>query len=278
MTGEEIQPQKATLFKELIADLAKCLKRFEMHLLREQRDFKLQLVLLELFKRAVLGTNAIDKLTDSFIKDSSFKFPICILLRTLIADAIIVTYLTDPIEDDSYSQTVPVGHVNFNEDEKERFHNRYEFLTGEAISKVKRRIDELVKNEVMSSEEGKEIWEGWQTRFSSCFESNGNIKKNSSSGVKPLIEGIEDSVRKDFARKLYSSYYQLSQYEHFSELTVQMMQIDSQGAVDEAADQMLVSLWLILRGIRGLLLCLNQGTESMDELIGKMVPLVERYE
>ena len=274
---EKVYFQSATLFKELVVDLTIYLKKLESELSQVKWDFDQQYVLYELLERATLNIAAIDRLTNNFIEDVRFKIPICIILRTLISDAIIATYLTDPIEEGSYTRAVPAGRVIFSEEQRMRFNTRYELLTGEALSKVKKRIDELIRYEVMSSELGNEIWEGWKTNFASCFESNGKIKKMRNGGVKPLVKEIDGPDSKDFAKKLYSPYSILSQYEHFSKLTVQMMQMDSQGTIDEAADQMLVSLYLIIRGIQGSLLYLNEETKRLDELIRKIMPMIEMH-
>ena len=264
--------QKArTEFKEIVIEVATYFESLARKLSGGAADYDLQVVLFELLKRVTLNTSAICKLTDGFIENSNFKLPIYILLRTMIADAIVAAYLADADgteKDEEYADTEPEGRVEFSEAEKTRFEERYNSLTLEALNKTAKQLDDFIKRKRITVEQKKEIIGAFKDGYSGCFDEAGNLRKNKCAGVKALTKGTKNSKGRAFANDIYSFYFQLSQYEHFSEVTVQLM--DSEDAIVGDIDRMLGSLYFILRGVRATFICLNLATDKLDELISKI--------
>ena len=278
MNNSNVQPNEDRIkFKKLVANASEGLEGLAKELSGEMGNYELQTILFELLKRVALNVSAINQITDRFISNSNFKFSIYILLRTLIADAIIAVYLVDaddpnaPIDITNYQDTPEAGKIMFSNEEIKRFNERYELLNREALRKIEKRLTKLLEVQAIDSKRRGELVKGWQNSFPSSFDNDGKIKKNKHSGVEPKVKEISNVHDKEFAEHIYSHYIYLSQYEHFSEATLTV----AQSAVSDDIIRMTNCLWFILRGARAICIYLNQTTSDLDKLIEQSQTIFE---
>ena len=278
MNNSNVQPNEDRIkFKKLVANASEGLEGLAKELSGEMGNYELQTILFELLKRVALNVSAINQITDRFISNSNFKFSIYILLRTLIADAIIAVYLVDaddpnaPIDITNYQDTPEAGKIMFSNEEIKRFNERYELLNREALRKIEKRLTKLLEVQAIDSKRRGELVKGWQNSFPSSFDNDGKIKKNKHSGVEPKVKEISNVHGKEFAEHIYSHYIYLSQYEHFSEATLTV----AQSAVSDDIIRMTNCLWFILRGARAICIYLNQTTSDLDKLIEQSQTIFE---
>ena len=220
-------------------------------------DYEFQRVCFEMLKRFALNINAINKLTESFIDNRGFKFPIFILLRTLLADTIIVHYLLDEVKSKIENDKVIY--------EQENFLSRYHNLTSASLNKVDNVLRDLLRDKVITLEERNNIVSGWANRYPNHFDDKGKLKKaNSKSQVKSLLKEIATPDNSNVAGQSYLSYLHLSQYEHFSEVTEQL--INNTTSTSDDVKRMMRCMEYILFSLRLILISLGKEESQLKDL------------
>jgi hypothetical protein len=143
-----------------------------------------------------------------YLKFPRFRFAIYTLLRPLLSDFILQVYL--------------IKHVEFDAAD---FMNRYKEVSTLFYQKFESLLEDQIKGKVVTDVERNEYFRSGKISNPEFFEEKRLKVKKVKSQFQPrqLTEEIKKGDYKEFA-DVYDLYFLLSQYEHFSEKTEEMMQ------------------------------------------------------
>ena len=192
-----------------------------------------------------------------------------------MADAILTLYLIDKLEIRKSKDGIQVSN-------EEEFWKRYQAHQAQALQKAMKQLEERLSDKDLDPKERartKETIERLKSQNAHLYDDE-NGKFKGASGVVVSIKGMTEKVEqnKDYANKLYSHYFKLSQYEHFSGATKDLM--NSQALIYDDFDRIIIYLHNLLLCQRTMVRLLHLEDKSyeqeMDELIARIESSIKK--
>lgn len=198
-----------------------------------------QRVLFEFIQRIHINYSAIATISKIYLAIPKFRFAIFTLIRPLLSDFIIQIHLIEPLTSDNEMGT-----------NQKDFMNRYSELSNQFYHKFDKLLESQIAANIVSSSERNDYFTQEKTYHPEHFDNKGSVKKMTKNQLQPknIIEEIKKGKFKDLAN-VYDSYFFLSQFDHFSEKTEELMQSDiklDQQIISECSDYILRGLILNL--------------------------------
>lgn len=219
---EQIDFNKESIKKKSIDKLRKLLSEF-MSLARETlTDYNNQnnpdfhkIVYQNLFQRLYIGLNAIDTLFDKFNRNSYFKYPIAILMRTCILDSITIAYLALFIDKQNQA----------------RFKEQVTRLNHPAARELNDEIEEMIKNGDLGY---KEHFKFAALHFPDNFTNGQKIKLKKIQQLEPgeMVKFLGGTPLEWYG-DIYKQYRHYSKYEHYSTTSKTLLEFDTEYDFDK---------------------------------------------
>jgi hypothetical protein len=183
--------------------------------------YEYESVLIGLLHRYALNFRSVYRCWPDFLGNHRYKFSIYTLLRPLIADYLLMLYLLE-----EFKFLVPTDARN-NSDEwqvkEDDFLKRFENISGSFFSRMDALLKKKVKKGEMSPVEFQDFLSHHANEFPKFFQVGSKIEVKKSSSPAPGQMVDEIVYGKPFVKDLYDYYFKMSQFEHFTHITEQLM-------------------------------------------------------
>ena len=226
-----------------------------------QIDYEYQRVLFKFIERFHLNFVAIKNTWKDYLKNSKYKHPCFLLLRSLVSDYITMVYLIDGLKFEQKTLK-PV---------EENFRLRYIEISNSYFTRVDKEIEKLLSERKLTVKQRDKFLQTEREFYPDHFETGDKIKVKKIANIDPgtMIKRIKSSEYKKLAG-IYQYYFFFSQFEHFTIKTEELFQRDR-----DTEYKMLVGSTNYL--IRGLLL--NIGVMRLERpLLEKLSKVIESFE
>ncbi|MDF9800559.1 hypothetical protein OKW21_005822 [Catalinimonas alkaloidigena] len=227
----------------------------EFHGKNIQYDY--QRVLFNFLLRLHTNVHAIEKISSELLNNIHFKLPFFSLIRPLISDVIIIHYLLDKLRFNSQKEMLPI---------EEEFFQRLGNLTYDFVKRAEGVLEDSIKDNRITPTERQKIIEGFQNNYPDHYTNNKLKKKSVASNPKTLLKEIEEKGYYPRLKAAYDLYFQLSQYEHFSEVTEHLMIMDDENS-EQALTLIFESLLMILSTQHSLLNAFFVEKKDLNTLV-----------
>ena len=199
---------------DFLADLFK-------HYQGKKTRYEYERVLVGLLHRYTLNFRSVYRCWNDFLQDQRYKFSIYSLLRPLLADYLLMLYLLE-----EFKFLVPTD-AKENSDEwkvkEDDFVKRYENISSAFFERMDSLLKNKVKNNEMSVQEMKDFLSHHQKEFPEYFPPGLKPKVIRGKSLTPAQMASEIVNGKQFVKDIYDYYFKLSQFEHFTLITEQLM-------------------------------------------------------
>lgn len=218
----------------------------------EKPKYQYERILVGLLHRYAINFRTIYRCWPDFQNNSRFRFSIYTLLRPLIADALLMVYLLE-----EFKWIVPDNVLDNREEwavNETRFLKRYEDISTAFFGRLDSYLKKKVKKTELSPEEMKDILSHQRNVFPEYFHDASEIRVRKHKVITPSQMHDAITYGKQFVKGLYDHYFWLSQFEHFTFITEQLMNDPNKEAelinVVEITDHLLDSLAVNISTIR----------------------------
>ena len=176
-----------------------------------------QRVLFLLLQRLHLNYVTINKImSKEYLNIPKFRFPIFSLLRPLLSDFIIQTYLIEALKFESDTLTL------FQDD----FMKRYREISNSYYQRLDRLLSSQIKDGTVTEEDRNAYFTRLKEENPEHFEADRlKVKRMRQLQPKTLVDEIKKGGFQELA-EVYEFYFILSQYDHFTEQTEELMDTD----------------------------------------------------
>ncbi len=178
--------------------------------------YEYERVLIGLLHRYALNFRTIYRCWGDFLNNPKFKFAIYTLLRPLIADQLLMIYLLE-----EFKWLIPIGRKDKRDEwevNETGFIRRYKEVSTSFFTRLESYLKKKVKNSELSSAEMEELL-SHQRNIYTEFSPEIKAKKAPSPGE--MADRI--TYGREFKKSLYDHYFRLSQFEHFTIITEELM-------------------------------------------------------
>lgn len=180
-------------------------------------DHDYQRVLFAILQRLHLNYAAINKImTKEYLNNSKFRFPIFTLLRPIVSDFIIQIYLIEELKFERDTLT-PV---------QDEFMKRYREVSNNYFQRLDSLLASQIREGKVTHKDRNDYFMRLKNENPHHFEAD-NLKVKKMRQLQP--KGIVDEIKKGGFQELagiYDFYFILSQYDHLTEQTEELMQTD----------------------------------------------------
>ncbi len=184
-------------------------------------SYEYERVLVGLLHRYALNFRSIYRCWEDFLKDNRYKFSIHSLLRPLLADYLLMLYLLE-----EFKFLVPTDGKN-NRDEwkvnEDDFLKRYQDISTSFFERVDSYLKKKVKNSELSVDEMQDFLSHHRHVYPEYFQDGPKIQALKNRSRSPAQMADEIVKGKQFVKDVYDYYFRLSQFEHFTVVTEELM-------------------------------------------------------
>lgn len=173
----------------------------------KQIEYEYQRVLHNLIQRFHLNFVTIHNSWKEYSKNSKFKYPFYLLLRSLLSDFIIMLYLVDGLSFDKKNKRI----------DETGFKRRFIEISNSYFTKVQRELRALIADKKISAKQMKKFLDKEREFYPEQFEQGEKpvVKQMNDLSVGVMIKKLKGSKLKKFT-SIYYHYVYFSQYEHFT--------------------------------------------------------------
>lgn len=222
--------------------------------------YEYQMVLHNFLQRYYLNFVSIKNIWGNFLKNSKFKFPVYLLLRSLIADNILMVYLIESLKFEK-ADNDEQGALRFKAHEVE-FIERYIKASNPFFVKIEKEIKTKIATKEITPDEASELLKEEREKYPEQFEPGPKLKVKSMDGLGPgeMIKFLNKQGRSEFTG-IYEYYLYFSQFEHFTAKTEEFMQRDR----DDEFEHLKRAVELLLRGLELNLMTLQLPKDFIEK-------------
>lgn len=191
------------------------------HYQGKKARYEYERVLIGLLHRYALNFRSVYHCWNDFLQNHHYKFSIYSLLRPLLADYILMLYLLE-----EFKFIIPTDSRDKAEEwqiKEDDFIKRYENISATFFERMDSLLKKKVKNNEMTAQEMQEFLKHHQQEFPEYFPQGPNPQVVKNRGLTPGQMVGEIVNGKQFVKDIYDYYFKLSQFEHFTLITEQLI-------------------------------------------------------
>lgn len=242
MTIEEIKREGGSWIRieKIVKGISSMTQEIVDYYHKKSNSYDYQGILFEFIQRIHINYFVINGILKTYLTIPKFRFSIYTLLRPLLSDFIIKIYLIETLTFDD----------NTLKPDQSDFMNKYAELSNQFYHRFNTLLESQIKDSIVSPSERNEYFNQESVDHPEHFDEKKEIKKLTKKQLLPknIVDEIKKGKFKDLAN-VYDQYFILSQYDHFSEKTEELMhasiEMDYQ-MISECSDYILRGLILNL--------------------------------
>jgi hypothetical protein len=199
---------------EFLADLFK-------HHQGKKVTYEYERVLVGLLHRYALNFRSVFRCWADFHQNHRYKFSIYTLLRPLLADYLLMLYLLE-----EFKFLVPTDAKHNRNEWKikdEDFMKRYQDISTSFFQRLDRYLRKKVKNGDLPINEMQDFLSHHRDLYPEYFQQGRKIEALRNRGLSPQEMAGQIVNGKQFVKDVYDYYFRLSQFEHFTIVTEELM-------------------------------------------------------
>jgi len=207
MVKKEQQINDWTKFDSFLKTLLEFTDKVINSLEGKEINHEYQRVLFRFIQRFHLNFTTIKSIWKEYLKNSKFKYPIYLLLRSLISDYLLMLYLIEELKFEEKTL----------DPEQTEFHNRYAEISSAFFEKMDKEMSKWIRDGIITAEQRNEYLKIEKEDYPNHFEKG---EKNKVKKFGNLVPGeiVKRLKKGDFNKctGIYIFYFYFSQFEHFT--------------------------------------------------------------